>query len=142
MLTTLMNVSRSTRRSPLRLTAPEALAAMGTPQGAAATVSLDPEPAACVQTPRPIEPRTDCIAHTNPVPAPPPSSDDASEPALIEQIIEINPTAQRDFLARFQRRDLCRYLEHLNVLARPRGRGSAWVRVPEAPAAMTCACRD
>ncbi len=142
MLTTLMNVSRSTRCAPLRLTAPEALAAMGTPQGTVATVSLDPEPAACVQTPKPTEPRTDCTTRADPAPASLPPSDDASEPALIEQIIEINPTAQRDFLARFQRRDLCRYLEHLNVLARPRGRGSAWVRVPEAPAAMTCACRD
>lgn len=140
MLTTLMNVSRSTRRSPLRLTAPEALAAMGSPRTVSAAVSLDAEPVACARTDVPSEHRTASVVRPGPAPITP--ADDRSEPALIEQIIEINPTAQRDFLARFHRRDLCRYLEHLNVLARPRGRGSAWVRVPEAPAVITCACRD
>jgi hypothetical protein len=141
MLTTLMNVSRSTRRSSLRLTAPEALAAMGSPRtGGVAAVSLDAEPVARAQTAGPSEHRT--ASAVRPGPAPTAPLDDRSERSLIEQIIEINPTAQRDFLARFHRRDLCRYLEHLNVLARPRGRGSAWVRVPEAPAVITCACRD
>ncbi len=39
---------------------------------------------------------------------------------LIDEIVELNPTAQPEFLAKFEDGDLVEYLDHLGVLRQPR----------------------
>ncbi|MBS0191890.1 MAG: hypothetical protein U0573_12890 [Phycisphaerales bacterium] len=49
-------------------------------------------------------------------------------PQLVEQIIQINPTASTNYLHQFARGELREYLEHLLSAQRPRGRDAVWVR--------------
>lgn len=60
---------------------------------------------------------------------------------LISQIIEINPSATSDFLARFAEPALREYLSHLQTGQEPRGRGSTWVRSAGRPAIVTRAAK-
>ncbi len=52
---------------------------------------------------------------------------------LIDQIMELNPTASREFLATFSGVQLANYLSHLNLAAGPRG-NTPWMRPGDAPA--------
>jgi hypothetical protein len=60
-----------------------------------------------------------------------------SKSGLIDGIIRINPTARADWLERFDRKALDRYLEHLLHALEPRGRASFWVRDGETTAIVT-----
>lgn len=60
-----------------------------------------------------------------------PSIEGADAPiraGLIQRILELNPTAPSEFLARFGPKDLESYLQHLLVAAQPRGRSARWIR--------------
>lgn len=60
-----------------------------------------------------------------------------SKDALIETIQRHNPSAGQSFLMSFNEAALERYLDHLQILARPRGeRGASWVRTAETPAVV------
>lgn len=52
-------------------------------------------------------------------------------PQLVEQIIQINPTAKTSYLQQFARGELQEYLEHLLHAQRPRGRDAVWTRPVE-----------
>jgi len=52
-------------------------------------------------------------------------------PQLVNQIIQINPTATTSYLQQFGRGELREYLEHLLFAQRPRGRDSIWTRPAE-----------
>lgn len=53
---------------------------------------------------------------------------------LVERIIDLNPTAEPAFLARFQPKALADYLDHLALTREPRGKSSTWVRRRGEPA--------
>jgi len=53
---------------------------------------------------------------------------------IIADIIELNPTASRDFLSLFRDRELEQYRDHLLHAARPRGGTAGWIRPAEEPA--------
>ena len=69
-------------------------------------------------------------------PAEPPPARRMTRERLIERIIEMNPTVNKDFLAAFDRDALHRYLERLVALAEPRGRMARWIRTGETPAIL------
>lgn len=56
----------------------------------------------------------------------------ARKSALIDQIMELNPTAAPAFLATFTGEQLANYLSHLTLCAGPRG-NTPWVRPGDAP---------
>jgi len=56
---------------------------------------------------------------------------------LIDEIIEINRSAEPGWLARFDVAALSRYLEHLRQSLEPRGGRSFWQRDGETPAVVT-----
>lgn len=56
---------------------------------------------------------------------------DFTTPQLVEQIIQINPTATTAYLHQFGRGELREYLEHLLFAQRPRGRDAIWSRPVE-----------
>ncbi|GJQ28150.1 MAG: hypothetical protein HBSAPP03_00340 [Phycisphaerae bacterium] len=60
---------------------------------------------------------------------------------LIGRILEINPSATPEFLARFTGPALAEYLDHLTLTIEPRGRGSVWVRRAGPSAIMVRASR-
>lgn len=64
-----------------------------------------------------------------------------SRAQLVERIMELNPTAGREFLSRFHGNALAEYLEHLSLAAEPRGRSSGWVRRSGQPAIVSRATR-
>ncbi len=51
---------------------------------------------------------------------------------LLGNILDLNPTAQREFLDRFSDQSLRRYLNHLSLTHGPRG--GVWVRESKSPA--------
>lgn len=53
---------------------------------------------------------------------------------VVGRIIEINPTATRQFLDQFGKEALGRYLDHLVVTREPRGRTAVWERLGDTPA--------
>jgi len=55
---------------------------------------------------------------------------------VVTRIIEINPTATRQFLDQFGKEALGRYLNHLVAASEPRGREAVWERPGDAPAIM------
>lgn len=57
---------------------------------------------------------------------------DFTTPQLVDQIIQINPTAKTSYLQQFARGELREYLEHLLSAQRPRGRDAIWVRPAQA----------
>lgn len=59
---------------------------------------------------------------------------DGNRVHLIEQILELNPSASMDFLGRFSDHALADYRDHLTAVQSPRGRGAVWVRPPHLPA--------
>jgi hypothetical protein len=63
-------------------------------------------------------------------------------PQLVEQIIQINPTATSSYLQQFARGELREYLEHLLSAQRPRGRDSIWVRRESAHAIVQAVPAD
>lgn len=56
---------------------------------------------------------------------------------LISEIQQINRSADREWLARFDLQALRRYLEHLQQTLEPRGSESFWLRLAETPAVVT-----
>lgn len=55
-------------------------------------------------------------------------------PELVDKILEINPTANGNYLSGFGRDALSHYLDHLQTSTGPRGRQAAgWVRRAETP---------
>lgn len=64
---------------------------------------------------------------------------DAARAALVAQILELNPSASKAFLASFRESALRNYLEHLRSAQIPRGRDARWVRPDETAAVM---CRE
>ncbi|MHC4946645.1 MAG: hypothetical protein ACYTG1_00065 [Planctomycetota bacterium] len=60
-----------------------------------------------------------------------------SKSKLIQHIRQMNPTARRDWLDRFDEQSLRRYLDHLQKTVEPRGGGSVWRRPRHAAAAAT-----
>ena len=60
-----------------------------------------------------------------------------SKPQTIDAIIQINRSATKDFLDRFDTRSLKRYLDHLQLTQEPRGRCSVWIREGESRAIVT-----
>ncbi|CAG0999946.1 hypothetical protein PHYC_02808 [Phycisphaerales bacterium] len=60
-----------------------------------------------------------------------------SRAQLVERIMELNPTAGREFLARFTGPALGEYLDHLTLTVEPRGKASVWVRRSGPPAIIT-----
>jgi|JI10StandDraft_1071094.scaffolds.fasta_scaffold715318_2 hypothetical protein len=59
-----------------------------------------------------------------------------SKNELIDRIRQINRSADRTWLERFDDRSLFDYLEHLQLLMEPRGRRSVWRRRGESTAAV------
>lgn len=59
-----------------------------------------------------------------------------SKNELIDRIRQINRSADRGWLERFDDRSLVDYLEHLQLLMEPRGRRSVWRRRGESTAAV------
>jgi len=55
---------------------------------------------------------------------------------VVTRIIEINPTATRQFLDQFGKEALGRYLNHLVSASEPRGREAVWERPGDSPAIM------
>jgi len=53
---------------------------------------------------------------------------------LIDRIVELNPSAEHDFLGRFADSALEHYASHLESALTPRGKGARWSRTPETPA--------
>lgn len=69
-------------------------------------------------------------------PAPLPEIDALAEipqHRLIEWIVDLNPTADAEFLAQFPPRRLAVYLMRLVEMTQPRTRKSRWVRTPDVP---------
>jgi hypothetical protein len=58
-----------------------------------------------------------------------------SRTQVVDEIIEINPSATASFLAQFDDELLRKYLDHLHYTQGPRGSGS-WDRPNDAPAIM------
>lgn len=54
----------------------------------------------------------------------------------ITEIIELNPTASREFLSLFDDVALCQYRDHLVHATRPRGSTAGWIRPADAPAVV------
>lgn len=61
----------------------------------------------------------------------------AGRAQLMSSILERNPSASLEFLARFPEPALKDYLEHLELIAEPRQRGRGWVRRGGTPAIVT-----
>ncbi len=57
----------------------------------------------------------------------------ARKSSLIDQIMELNPTAAPGFLSTFTGEQLANYLSHLTLCAGPRG-NTPWIRPADAPA--------
>lgn len=53
---------------------------------------------------------------------------------LIDEILDMNPSADVAFLQSFGPNALERYYQHLLLLREPRGRNSTWVRIGDTPA--------
>ncbi len=53
---------------------------------------------------------------------------------LLEQILELNPSASMEFLGRFSDHALADYRDHLTAVQSPRGRNAVWVRPAHLPA--------
>jgi len=51
-----------------------------------------------------------------------------TKPHLIDAVIEVNPTARREWLAQFATEDVRDYLDRLRFAAEPRGAQSVWSR--------------
>ncbi len=56
---------------------------------------------------------------------------------IIEQIRQINPSADQSWLEDFQDASLRHYLDHLQITTEPRGGESFWIRMGETAAAVT-----
>ncbi len=69
-----------------------------------------------------------------PAPQPAPSAESPEQSRLMNQILELNPSASSDFLAQFSPSALDEYLEHLTSAAMPRGRASRRARPENTPA--------
>ncbi len=73
------------------------------------------------------------------------ASGDAATPArraLMQEIMDLNPSASAEFLEQFEDSALRTYLDHLNAARQPRGRDARWIRPhgkPWAFAAAACA---
>lgn len=52
-----------------------------------------------------------------------------SKEQLVEEILDLNPSAGVEFLRGFSVKALERYYQHLLLLQEPRGRHSTWVRI-------------
>ena len=61
---------------------------------------------------------------------------------LIDEIRQVNTTADMCWLDRFSIDQLRTYLAHLHTSLRPRGRGSAWVRPSDIPAIIAFECDE
>lgn len=62
------------------------------------------------------------------------SSATSDLPELVDKILEINPTANGNYLSGFGRDALSHYLDHLQTSTGPRGRhAGGWVRRAETP---------
>lgn len=59
---------------------------------------------------------------------------DDSRRVLIDQIVQINPSAGPAFLRQFAEPQLRKYLDHLEAGTGPRGRNARWVRCNDVPA--------
>lgn len=60
---------------------------------------------------------------------------------LIDRIISHNTSATVEFLSQFEDSALSKYLDHLSLTSRPRGRESRWTRPDRAPwACVARAC--
>lgn len=55
---------------------------------------------------------------------------------LIDRIVELNPSADHEFLGGFEEPALEQYASHLESALTPRGRGSRWSRPNDSPAVM------
>ncbi len=60
-----------------------------------------------------------------------------SKTRIISAILQLNRSAQTDWLSKFTTPALRRYLDHLEVTLEPRGRESVWIRSAETPAVVT-----
>ena len=60
-----------------------------------------------------------------------------SKTGIISAILQLNRSAQPDWLSKFATPALRRYLDHLEVTLEPRGRESIWIRSAETPAVVT-----
>jgi hypothetical protein len=74
----------------------------------------------------------DQVSQTEPKPQP--GADSPEQARLMNQILELNPSASMDFLAQFSPSALGEYLEHLNSAAMPRGRTARRGRPENTPA--------
>lgn len=59
-----------------------------------------------------------------------------SKSQLIQAIMDMNPSAQRRWLASFDETALRRYLAHLRHADRPRSHRRPWIREPETTAVV------
>ena len=76
------------------------------------------------------EPRIAAPHTASESPAAPPAWRDL----LIDRIVELNPSAEHEFLGRFEEAALERYASHLEAKLEPRGKASRWIRTNETPA--------
>jgi hypothetical protein len=60
-----------------------------------------------------------------------------SKAQLIDGILQLNPSASKDWLDLFDVAALRRYLDHLQHALEPRGGQSVWLRDAETPAVVT-----
>jgi hypothetical protein len=61
----------------------------------------------------------------------------AAKKKLVDEIVELNPSATPAWLGGFDEPALRRYLEHLDHAQQPRGRKSYWFRDAETHAVVT-----
>lgn len=59
-----------------------------------------------------------------------------SQGQLIEHIMDINPSANLDFLSAFTASELNQYLNHLLWLEQPRTGEAVWIRPGDSPAVL------
>ena len=71
---------------------------------------------------------------TEPSPRPAGPADSPEQSMLMNQILELNPSASLEFLAQFSPSALGEYLDHLNSAAMPRGRFARRGRPENTPA--------
>jgi hypothetical protein len=64
------------------------------------------------------------------------SGDSPHRAILMNQILELNPSANAEFLAQFPPGSLAEYLEHLSSAAMPRGRHARRIRPANTPGVM------
>lgn len=60
-----------------------------------------------------------------------------NKPQIIDDILDLNPTADREWLNGFSPRSLALYLEHLQVASEPRGSARPWFRPGDSAAIVT-----